>query len=138
MIRIFFSFSSMGLEKNSIGTRLSPKKNYFCFWLQYHYGAWELEKNYLIQPPTEIFFFWLQFYYVAWDLEKTQSVIVPRWKKNIFVSGKQYDYGVWNLENIQSAIDTGSKKLFSFLSSSTTWTWCMGLGLTQSVLELHY
>ena len=36
----------IGLEKDSIGTQSQPKKN--CFWLQYYYDPWDLEKTFQI------------------------------------------------------------------------------------------
>ena len=138
MIRIFFSFSSMGLEKNSIGTRLSPKKKLFLFLATIPLWCVGIRKKLFDSTPYRNIFFLTTVLLCCMRLRKDSIGNHPPLKKKYFCFWLQYDYGAWNLENIQSAIDTGSKKLFSFLSSSTTWTWCMGLGLTQSVLDLHH
>ena len=54
------------------------KKKKYCFWLQYCYGTWDLEKTRLALNPHRkniSFCFRLQYYFDSWNLKKNQ----PRW-----------------------------------------------------------
>ena len=91
----------MGLKIKLNGYSTTAEKK--SVWLQYYYGAWELEKNSIgtLPPPKKKYFcFWLQYYYDLSNFKKFNRHLTLEERKTFLLCKVLHEHRAWDLEKL--------------------------------------